>query len=101
MSWWDSFDVLVLPVLSVPPPPLGWFDLPAQDGRWPNVFNYLGQFNVSGQPAIALPARMTEDGLPIGVQLVGGPGREDVLIRLAAQLEEARPWAHRRPPVST
>ena len=100
VAWWDRFDVLVLPVLSVPPPPLGFFDLPGPDGRWPNIFNYLGQFNISGQPAIAIPARWTDGGLPVGVQLVGAPGREDVLVKLAAQLEAARPWAHRRPPVS-
>jgi amidase len=100
VTWWDAYDVLVLPVLSVPPPPLGWFDLPGPDGKWPNVFNYLGQFNVSGQPAIALPAMWNDDGLPIGVQLVGAPGREDILIQVASQLEQARPWAHRHPPLA-
>jgi len=54
---------------------------------------------MTGQPAISLPLHWSEDGLPIGVQLVAAYGREDLLIRVAAQLEEARPWGERRPPV--
>ena len=61
---------------------------------------YTTHFNVSGQPAISLPLHWNDDGLPIGVQLVADYAREDVLLRVAAQLEEARPWAPRRPPVS-
>jgi len=54
-------------------------------------------FNLTGQPAIALPAGMGQDGLPLSVQLVGPPGGEDVLFSLAAQIEAAQPWAHRTP----
>ena len=58
---------------------------------------FTTHFNVTGQPAISLPLHMSEGGLPVGVQLVAAYGREDVLIRTAAQLEEAAPWSGRRP----
>ena len=54
---------------------------------------------MTGQPAIWLPLYWNDDGLPIGVQLVAPFGREDLLLRVAAQLEEARPWAQREPAV--
>jgi amidase len=52
-------------------------------------------FNATGQPAITLPLCATDDGLPVGIQFVAGMGREDLLIRLAAELEVAMPWAGR------
>ena len=60
---------------------------------------FTALFNATGQPAISLPLHWTGDGLPVGVQLVAPFGREDLLIRAAAQLERARPWVDRRPPV--
>ena len=54
-------------------------------------------FNLTGQPAISLPLHWNADGLPIGVQLVAAYGREDVLLRIAAVLEDAMPWRNRRP----
>lgn len=57
-------------------------------------------FNQTGQPAISLPLHWSRGGLPIGVQLAAPMGGEDVLLRVAAQLEAARPWASRVPPVS-
>ena len=57
------------------------------------------QFNLSGQPAISLPLHWNAVGLPIGVQLVAPTAREDLLVRVAAQLERAAPWAERLPPV--
>jgi amidase len=56
-------------------------------------------FDVSGQPAISLPLYWTPDGLPIGVQLVAAYGREDLIFQLSGQLERARPWAGKRPPI--
>jgi amidase len=63
------------------------------------VLQYTSQFNITGQPAISLPLHWTADGLPVGVQFVARYGAEDVLLRLAAQLERAQPWTGRRPPV--
>jgi amidase len=56
-------------------------------------------WNITGQPAISLPLHCTSEGLPVGVQLVADMGREDVLIRVAAQLEQAAPWAAQHPDV--
>jgi amidase len=104
-SWWDlGFDLLLTPTLAEPPPLLG--DIGRQDdsglnaaGRSVPFAAYTAPFNVTGQPAMSVPLYWPESGLPIGVQLVAAPFREDLLIRVAAQLEEAAPWADRRPPV--
>jgi amidase len=85
-------------VLNGLPPPLGYLTDPEHGiDRMLELLQYTSQFNVTGQPAISLPLHWTADGLPIGVQFVGGFAREDVLIRLAAQLEAAQPWADRHP----
>jgi amidase len=99
-GWWAGHDLLLTPVLNGPPPPIGWLSDPELGGRRvATVAAYTSYFNMSGQPAISLPLHWSEAGLPIGVQLVASSGREDVLVRIAAQLESARPWASRRPPV--
>ena len=106
-SWWASgFDVLLTPTLAAPPPRLGELVPPPGDpfGGSEKVFAlipFTAQFNITGQPAVSLPLHWNRDGLPIGVQLIADYGREDVLIRVASQLESARPWRDRRPPVHT
>jgi amidase len=60
---------------------------------------YTAQFNMTGQPAISLPLHWTPAGLPVGVQLVAAYGREDILIQVASQLEQAAPWSDRHPPI--
>jgi amidase len=102
-GWFESgFDLLLTPTLGEPPPPLGSFDDSGPDPtvalmRGAQTATFTATFNVTGQPAISLPLHWNEDGLPIGVQLVAGFGEEDLLLRVAAQLEEARPWADRVP----
>jgi amidase len=106
LSWWypadgsAGHDLLLTPVLATPPPPIGYLSGPEGGMRVRELLQFTAQFNVTGQPAISLPLYWTADGLPVGVQLVAGFGREDLLIRIAAQLEAAQPWATRRPPVS-
>jgi len=106
VSWWldDGFDLLLTPTLAEPPPLLG--DIGRQDDGGANssarsipFAAFPAPFNVTGQPAMSMPLYWSESGLPIGVQLVGAPFREDLLMQVAAQLEHARPWAERRPAV--
>ncbi|HYC00544.1 MAG TPA: amidase [Candidatus Limnocylindrales bacterium] len=104
-AWWESgFDILLTPTLAEPPWPLGLLGPAGGDPmdvilRWTHYSPYGIPFNISGQPAISLPLCTNARGLPIGIQLVARYGREDVLLRLSAQLEEAFPWEDRRPPV--
>ena len=90
--------MLVTPTMSEAPPPVGELK-GAPVERIVALVPYTSPFNVSGQPAIALPLYWNDEGLPLGVQLVGAYGREDLLVRVAAQLEAAAPWIDRRPPV--
>jgi amidase len=102
-AWWTDHDVLVVPTSAEPPVKLGVIAPTSTD---PDVATKMGRlatftapFDVTGQPAISLPLHWNDAGLPIGVQLVAAYGREDVLLRLGAQLEQARPWSARRPPL--
>lgn len=118
-SWWrggagadsaaagnpDGFDLLLTPTIGTLPPPIG--HLRQQPGEDPTaammriveVIPFTAQFNTSGQPAMSLPTGWSAGGLPIGSQLAAAYGREDLLFRLAAQVEQAHPWTGRRPAV--
>ncbi|MFC9946655.1 amidase [Streptomyces pratensis] len=101
IRFWTRYDVLLSPTLTVLPPPLG-ADVEGTgfEERWREYADWLAftyPFNVTGQPAISLPAGRTDRNLPVGVQLVGAPGAEARLLGLAADFERARPWAHARP----
>lgn len=122
-SFFESHDVLLTPTLARPPWPLG--DLEPSDGELralkaaravpaKPILNALVKqlsgevlkpmpntviFNMTGQPAMSVPLHWTGDGLPVGVQFAAGFGDEATLFRLAGQLEQASPWADRRPPV--
>jgi amidase len=104
-QWWaDGWDLLVTPTLAEPPTRIGEFDdVPDQPIapmlRSAQYVAFTPAFNASGQPAISLPLHWTADGLPVGVQLVAAYGREDVLFRVASQLEAAQPWEHRHPSI--
>jgi amidase len=103
-SWWSQgWDLLLTPTLAEPPLPIGTFaNDPAEPmapmARAGTFVAFTPTFNTSGQPAINVPLHWS-GGIPIGVQLVAAYGREDVLLRVASQLEAAHPWAHRRPAV--
>ena len=105
-KFFQNYDVLVTPTIARPPAPLGELNQNRQDmtaTEWTRqVFSYVPftpAFNSTGQPAISLPLHWNANGLPIGVQFVGRFGDEATLLRLAAQLEQAQPWAGKRPPV--
>jgi amidase len=98
-------DVLLTPTLGEPPVELGTFDSPADNPlaglfRAASFVPFTPPFNVSGQPAVSLPLHWNDAGLPIGVHFAGRYGDEETLIALSAQLEQARPWADRRPRVA-
>jgi amidase len=104
-AWWaEGWDVLLTPTIPEPPPVLGSFAATPDDpmqGMWKSasIVPFTIPFNISGQPAISLPLHWNDEGLPIGIQLVAAYGREDLLLQVAAQLEQERPWADRVPPI--
>jgi Asp-tRNA(Asn)/Glu-tRNA(Gln) amidotransferase A subunit family amidase len=101
-DWWNDHDLLLTPTLGAPPPELGWFTAAGPEQEKERIISfipYTPQFNMTGQPAISLPLHWTPAGLPVGVQLAAAYGREDLLIRVASQLEQAAPWSDRYPPV--
>ena len=104
-AFFTHYDLLVTPTLARLPAPLGTLQYDnaghTMTSWLQSLFDYgpfTAVFNISGQPAISLPLGQSEHGLPIGVQLVAAYGREDLLFRIAAQLEGAMPWQDRKPP---
>jgi len=102
--FFTQWDALLTPTMCSPPHPLGVLSLSARDtdAYRDALFGsiaFTAPFNGSGNPAMSVPLHWTRDGLPVGVQFVGPFGGEGVLFRLAAQLERARPWAQKRPPL--
>ena len=101
--WGRDFDILLTPTSAILPPQAGAI-LEAQHGApdqpVPDVIasvSFTAFGNVTGLPAVSLPLHWTDAELPVGVQLTAGPWQEALLIALAAQLEQAMPWAERRP----
>jgi amidase len=103
-AFFTSVDVLLTPTLAALPERLGVYDPHEQIAprdlfqRWSRLETFLPCFNATGQPAISLPLHMSDEGLPIGMQLVARFGDEVTLLRLSAQLEDALPWSGRVPP---
>ena len=105
--WGRDFDVLLTPTMSIEPPVAG--TVLAEAHAHPEaptaaalaMVAFTAIFNITGQPAVSLPLHWSDSGLPVGVQFVGGPWQDSLLLRLASQLEEAAPWSERRAPVSS
>jgi amidase len=98
-------DAWLTPTLSKPPVPLGWMDSRPDDPmaalvRAGEYVPFTPGCNFTGQPAMSVPLVWNDEGLPVGAQFIGHFGDEATLFRLAAQLEQARPWIDKRPPVS-
>jgi amidase len=97
-----QYDAVLTPTLALPPRPVGYFDEvePAENFERQKKFTpWTALYNISGQPAVNVPLHWSEAGLPIGVMLAGQMGDEATLISLSAQLEAARPWKDRHPPI--
>jgi amidase len=103
-AFMKNYDVLLTPTLGSPPLPLGSFTPTPEDAVGLRVATEFVPFtpicNATGQPAMSVPLYWNAEGLPVGTHFIGRYGDEATLYKLAAQLEQARPWANRRPPVS-
>jgi amidase len=103
VAFFDDYDLLLTPTVAAPPPVVGDFartlqEAPHEVARILDKIPFTPTWNQTGQPAVSIPLSQSDDGLPVGVQLVGRPADEATLIRVSAQLEQAKPWADRRPP---
>jgi amidase len=101
-----SFDLLVTPTMACLPPPVGFWRAGTDSDPFRALLNsypmavFTSLFNVTGQPAISVPIYHDEvTGLPVGVQIVAAPWREDLLLQVSRTLEVAHPWSHRRPQI--
>jgi amidase len=104
-AWHEKYDIWLTPTLSAPPVELGWISSTPEEPmrgfqRAADWVPYTPIMNVTGQPAMSVPLYWNDEGLPIGTHFAAAYNGEATLFRLAAQLEEARPWAAKRPPVS-
>jgi amidase len=103
LAFWADYDIVLTPTLALPPVPIGWLFEGDDPWHWIDRAIRFTPFtplvNVLGLPAVSLPLSQTDDGAPIGVQLIGRPADEATLLRVSAQVERARPWRDRRPPV--
>ena len=100
--FFQTYDVLLTPTMAQPPVPIGWISLAHGDmelyqQRQNGFGGFTALYNITGQPAMSVPLARTAGGLPVGMQFAAAVGREDLLFRLAGQLERAFPWADRRP----
>jgi amidase len=102
VEFFDTYDLFVSPTVAGPPPVVG-----AMSGvgiedvmKFWALTPFTALWNTTGQPAVSVPLAHDDDGLPVGVQIVGRPIDEATLVRVSAQLEAANPWIGRRPPVS-
>jgi amidase len=99
VALWADWDVMLMPALAGRPPAIGAISGFGAEADPMDAFDravqfapYAGLFNVTGQPAITIPAGLGPDGLPVAVQLVARPLHDDTLLQLARQLEVAQPW---------
>jgi amidase len=103
LAFWADYDVVLTPTLALPPVPIGWLFEGDDPWHWIDRAIQFTPFtplvNVLGVPAASLPLSQTDDGIPVGVQLIGRPADEATLLRVSAQVERAQPWRDRRPPV--
>ena len=104
VRFWTTNDLLLTPTLAVPPVPSGWLlgdeeDIAAETRREEAIAPFTAIANITGQPAVSIPLWWNDDGLPIGVQLIGAPAADACVLAVARQLEDAQPWASRRPPI--
>jgi amidase len=104
VAFWSDVDVVLTPTLALPPVPIGWQDV--VDGAFEQFLRnmeftpFTAVANLTGLPAMSLPLHWSDAGLPIGVHAIGPPAGDALVLRLAAEVERARPWADRRPPVA-